>query len=551
MLFTLFPQSACAPTAPPPTQNIIITVPQGTSNHGNQKLLCTPSKWTDIATFFLANFVAHAATVKSLPGESKWSASLALILALLFPASGVYRGIIAIRQRAVLADTPLKTAARAGALCMVVRTSKWRPQTGNVVEVLDYVRPYRKPDFVFKTTKGKKVIEGDEWDWTRIDHVPAEVSGRSEKFEMIRVMLLKFLFRQILRRKEQEQEFSEVPALVFRGMMDHEARIVEEPLRDRKISGVCQLPEGYALAVLPPGARVNEHQFDGKALCTSELSSNYNLPKVLAAIFQTLYASATLYRVRGDQIQRYGFAAFGLTVAPYLVMSIVNLISTLLTPEYSAMYLVSSEAMKEAQRREGSRFEGVVGSIGGDRTSHEVFEKVKFEVNDSGRILMLGSDLGCSSTDSTEVVMATRGPPVNFDTGKFSDSPHLRFLYRLLNQPNRPFLLIPRSSEYPSSVSNEVLRTRWYTIPASLAVASIPVVIIGALSHFQPGQSTHAQRVWTMMWLAFGIGMGPFLGDEYPDGGHVFRMFLYLTPSIGGFVVVGQMLMEYGYCIQL
>ena len=45
--------------------------------------------------------------------------------------------------------------------------------------------------------------------------------------------------------------------------------------------------------------------------------------------------------------------------------------------------------------------------------------------------------------------------------------------------------------------------------------------------------------------------MGPFLGDEYPDGGHVFRMFLYLTPSIGGFVIVGQMLMEYGYCIQL
>ena len=55
VLFDLFPQSACAPTAPLPTQNITITVPQGTTNHGNQKLLCTPSKWTDIATFFLAN----------------------------------------------------------------------------------------------------------------------------------------------------------------------------------------------------------------------------------------------------------------------------------------------------------------------------------------------------------------------------------------------------------------------------------------------------------------------------------------------------------------
>ena len=77
-------------------------------------------------------------------------------------------------------------------------------------------------------------------------------------------------------------------------------------------------------------------------------------------------------------------------------MSIVNLISTLLTPEYSAMYLVSSEAMKEAQRRKGSTFESVVGSTGGNCTSLEVFEKVEFEVNDGGRILMLGSDLGSS-----------------------------------------------------------------------------------------------------------------------------------------------------------
>ena len=112
---------------------------------------------------------------------------------------------------------------------MVVRTSKWRPQTGDVVEVLDYVCPYREPDFVFRTTKGKKVIEGDEWDWTRIDNVPAKVSGSSEKFRM---MLLKFLIRQVLQRKEQEQEFSEVPALVFRGIRIIERRIDEELLRD-------------------------------------------------------------------------------------------------------------------------------------------------------------------------------------------------------------------------------------------------------------------------------------------------------------------------------
>ena len=44
-------------------------------------------------------------------------------------------------------------------------------------------------------------------------------------------------------------------------------------------------------------------------------------------------------------------------------MSTINLASTLLTPDYSYMHLVGSEAMDEAGRREGSRFEGVIGTI--------------------------------------------------------------------------------------------------------------------------------------------------------------------------------------------
>jgi len=45
-------------------ENITIVVPAGSRDHSNPKLLSTPTQWTDIATFFLANYVAHAATVK-------------------------------------------------------------------------------------------------------------------------------------------------------------------------------------------------------------------------------------------------------------------------------------------------------------------------------------------------------------------------------------------------------------------------------------------------------------------------------------------------------
>ena len=124
---------------------------------------------------------------------------------------------------------------------------------------------------------------------------------------------------------------------------------------------------------------------------------------MLTAVFQTVYASATLDQVRADQIQRYGYAAFGSTVAPYLVMSLVNLASTMLTPDYSTMYLVSSGTMEEAQWRKGSRFEGVVGTIGRNRTSNESFEKVKIDVKDDSRIFMLGSRILSISTDGSGV----------------------------------------------------------------------------------------------------------------------------------------------------
>jgi hypothetical protein len=42
-----------------PNINITISVPEGTSDHGNPNLLCTPTKWLDVLVFFFANYLAH------------------------------------------------------------------------------------------------------------------------------------------------------------------------------------------------------------------------------------------------------------------------------------------------------------------------------------------------------------------------------------------------------------------------------------------------------------------------------------------------------------
>jgi hypothetical protein len=72
--------------------------------------------------FFLANYVAHATTVRATPGESFLSILLKSIAALLFPFSGVMKGFGAVLQHAVTYNNPLETASKAGALCVIERT---------------------------------------------------------------------------------------------------------------------------------------------------------------------------------------------------------------------------------------------------------------------------------------------------------------------------------------------------------------------------------------------------------------------------------------------
>jgi hypothetical protein len=102
----------------------------------------------------------------------------------------------------------------------------------------------------------------------------------------------------------------------------------------RHIHGSHKLPPGYSFAVVPEDAEFDLNNDPAEQLI---ISNNYNLIKILVSGVQALFTSITLYRSRGDQIDRYGFAAFGLTVAPYAVMSIINLIGSAIVPSYPAM----------------------------------------------------------------------------------------------------------------------------------------------------------------------------------------------------------------------
>jgi hypothetical protein len=94
----------------------------GLWHNGDCSLLCQPARWYDILLFFVGNYLAHVATVVSRPGADITSQIINLMAALLLPFSGLGLGLEAISSLAILAPTQLRTAARAGALLMIVPT---------------------------------------------------------------------------------------------------------------------------------------------------------------------------------------------------------------------------------------------------------------------------------------------------------------------------------------------------------------------------------------------------------------------------------------------
>lgn len=187
-----------------------------------------------------------------------------------------------------------------------------------------------------------------------------------------------------------------------------------QPKRDSKISGTHDLPPGYSWVSVPWGVKVELPVMNASSTPlpyrpwrssttalkvpdgTVEASSSPFQP--IAAVVRAISAGITLYRTRGDQIDRYGFASFGFTVVPYLLMSSVNFFaqyvqvylillpifkSIFLThsfsipsfsiPKYSALYVVQSDVLDEAARRLGHdvpRY-SIVGRLPSEKPSKE------------------------------------------------------------------------------------------------------------------------------------------------------------------------------------
>ncbi|KAH7075014.1 hypothetical protein FB567DRAFT_182368 [Paraphoma chrysanthemicola] len=574
-------------------QNYTIALPVGSSDHGQPGLLCTPTKPIDLLTFFLLNYLAHAATVLTKPGERADDFFVSVVGSLLFPALGLYRGIEAILCGAVFVrGDDLRKAAKSSALCLVVRGADWRPRGGECVKDAILKRKINHPEPCIETTKsweGEKV-EGKEVAQSHlITHSPP-------------YMFSKF----------------GCPVFVYR----------------RIIHGRHILPAGYRFAILPHDAEFeNSSTSRGSQHLHVEISATYNMVKALIALAQSAYALTTLYRARGDQIEQFGYAAFGLTVAPYAVMSIMNLVGNLCRPEYPSLYLVESSTMDEARSR-GGLFDGAVARVQeeansrctGDFRDGQDVDEVHFAAGPSdeveahfcttsstasrklltvlkpkikrpvGRIDSISESAtsspassSCRSTIHTHVILPLptklnyhrtdqdalllipcHAPIARKSTvatsSDVTSTPHQISAFKL----RRTYPFFSHYTYFPSYKPSRHLTTalRWRILKYTLTtlISLLPLLITGLMSKFYigtiPPRESSTWRGFVLQWLAFGSVTGLWwvldqegkdaLSSERVQMGPWWRVVVYIVssaPAVGGFVSVGQMVDRYGMCV--
>jgi hypothetical protein len=327
------------------------------------------------------------------------------------------------------------------------------------------------------------------------------------------------------------------------------------------------------------------------------IAASYSIPRVIIAMFQLGYAIVTVYQSRGNQIEHYGYAAFALTVIPYAIMSLINLLGHMLTPDYHALYLVASDVIDEAIKR-GCRFDGVVGRLEQDMDDRSAVCEVFDGGERNSGTEFLYSDATISKTFPISVVDYTsqslakswsRNYLKKMAEAILAKAARRRYVNKKVDEVAQDLsasVFIPSCSEfrrlnsytYPTDknrsqmtpqgsfgFSSQKSTVDWRVLVCILD-AGVIMGIIGGITGLRSGQASNSQLNWILHWYNLGAcfsGFEIFDGIQNrawpePDMGpppkyDVWLMLLpcvlYGVPAIGGHIVVLNMLYDWGSCI--
>jgi hypothetical protein len=527
----------------------------------------------------------HALSIRSLPWESGYSSLLFKFSCLLVPFTGARRGLSAILRCDVLIRDEFEAAGRSGALCMVVRNYKWRPHKGDrisgcSVAYCDGIKELgKKSTGLTLCSLRDKIAE-------KTNPGKAESAVSITSTELSDQLTIQIKSPYIA---DQPTTFlGKVFIFLFQSWSSR-IRPVEQLVLEHNsvgIYGAHSLTEGYSLCIVPQNVKVYPNwksPTNSKQTSHIKLNADYSIPRILFAMSQTLVGAVTVYQSRGSQLNTFGYAAFGLTVVPYIVMSIINSFACLVSREYHNLFLVHSDVLDEMLAR-GGIAEGVIGTV--------TPPPVEFSTGDMERAMTLvephsGIEVGFegATEDSNEATICTAifdqetSEKSNRPVGPTFDPWDKKVLGKKALQIEKGFvpwkdyafqkphcpsptdigqsaLIVP--SHEPLSLTKQLsVQYILNTIVVFLFVAAVvtPYITIAVLTHFKAGVSNGSQRSYTMTWLVWGMLNSFFIADvekySYRKNQYWIILLAFVTygsNAVGGLVTVAQEMIDFGYC---
>ena len=320
---------------------------------------------------------------------------------------------------------------------------------------------------------------------------------------------------------------------------------------ERLIHGMARPGPGYTLAV-PAHKAYTEEVIQEYLEDTKDLKIHHppGVTNVLLSIFQIIFASFTLYFTPSDQIPRWGYAAYGLSVFPYALMSVLNLLCAGYVGSYTCGQVLRTPILQESlQPGRGTtiaKFDGVIGVL-----------KEGWRPQDAD----IGTRRGEYVAVKMRTVPATATSPKQLVVaGHMWERTYTLLAEGQVAEQDRAVVRFTLSALNHTGPSPEaklkqfqgVTRAETFTIISLFLVALImPYALIYGLTGFRPNGSTVSQRAWMMAWLAadqlssFGTLVAwvvwKHFHDIIPTKVQYAWLLALMVPGIGGFVSVGRM----------
>ncbi|PCH44652.1 hypothetical protein WOLCODRAFT_123897 [Wolfiporia cocos MD-104 SS10] len=445
--------------------------------------------------FFSTNFIAHAASTPTAAETGRYTARIprrnafpwAPVVCFFLPFGGLTRNILLIGQQLKRRNNHVRAALMHGAIVIVARTGTWEPS-------------YDKELIYMKLPKGVFQLK-EEWTSELYADIVVDSEGESHN-------------------------------------------TVER--NELKLHGEFSLPAGYAFAT-PADKSCTEHIIQNTLVNTHRINIHrvQNPLKVLISIIQIVSAIYTMKQSIGAQITRWGYASYGLSVFPYALMSIMNLVCAGVVGEYHHAHVLRTPILNEAERR-GAVADGTIGRVdtreatvlvGKQASSMSGYTSVQIWRNeprwdgDEPSLTIDAGDLGIRTFKAV--------PP-------WSVPPDQKVIFKIS--------AITHDGPAPDDTYKKYKSVSWTEIAfigVLFAIATIiPEALIYVLTRFRPGESTSTQRGFMIAWLvadqisSFGTLASWIVWQKrngvIPSAVHIACLALLIVPAIGGLATVGQ-----------